>query len=392
MNLKIIDYKKERDKELLDLFYKSVFYKRKEFEYARIPNKWITRYELQGESIQKIAIKGNKAIASLGGIIFTGNIGSGKQEKICYFVDNCILPEYHAEFNEIFGLLFDELEKDAKKKGAKAIYGWDYETNLEKNPLFFKEKKFKTIKGFCWYPAGGGDLNWTYPIRPTKKISLIWKILMKAMELNQAIKKRMLKSLPANIIIEKIKPKDLKAVCEIINKKSPMLFAPKYSEHSMKEMFKNKNFHGIIARENEKICCILLYFVGAWAGWMFGKPGYEKKWTPFFVYTPFEFEVQKRFEEIVPAHMIFELMKIRDPEKNIKHDKSFTFFVDAFDERIKWRENAAFTTGCEKVKYDFGAMLIKPLYEDINLENYKTIFFPTLFTIAPVPKAAEIKI
>ena len=74
MTIEIINYKDIYEKNVLQLFYKSIFHNRKEFDYARLPS-WFHRYSLVDHSIIKLATIDDKIVGSLGLLSYcNGNV------------------------------------------------------------------------------------------------------------------------------------------------------------------------------------------------------------------------------------------------------------------------------------------------------------------------------
>lgn len=80
--------------------------------------------------------------------------------------------------------------------------------------------------------------------------------------------------------------------------------------------------------------------------------------------------------------MILRMMKIRDPIKE-RYGSGFTFIVDIFDRRIRWRRDALLGVGCDEPSYDYGAILAKSLQGDIVFDKNKPWYLPARFIVAP---------
>ena len=119
---------------------------------------------------------------------------------------------------------------------------------------------------------------------------------------------------------------------------------------------------------------------------MFNKPYYDKKWGMFYSYTPDEFAVKEEYRNTtVPAHMLLELMKTKDPEKNIRNLGDYSLIVDVFDRRIEWRRKALLSVGCTEPKFDYGVILAKTLKGGMTIDKDKPWDLPGRCIIAPVP-------
>jgi hypothetical protein len=154
-----------------------------------------------------------------------------------------------------------------------------------------------------------------------------------------------------------------------------------YTKKHLQKIFNDKIAHGLIAKKGDTIESVLLYFVGAWSGWMFGKPHYNKNHSFFFAYTPFEFILRDKRKTNIAAHLVFELLT--QNEEYIKN-KGYSLFVDCFWEKEQWRENSLKLVGGEKAEFDFGCVLIKNLSG--KKISYNKIYLPSLFVIAPIPR------
>lgn len=378
MQIKIINYEKKFDDELLGLFYKSTYHQKKEFEYFRFPPLWIRRY-LDEEAIIKIAKINEKIVASVGLIIFNGRV-NGEEQRIGFFVDNCILPELSSSYFEIFDKLFEEIENEAKNNRVNFIFGWDFVNRVEKHKKVFEKRGYAQVNGFYWYPTGS-DLRISFGSKQENTLGFFWQILLGLGRINLTIKKRTNKE-EKDIQIEKINKKDLAKVASFLNTHNHNVqFSLVYTENHLKKIFADKIAQGLLAKKGNEIEAVLLYFIGAWSGWMFGKPHYSKKHSFFFAYTPFEFVLRDEGRVKLATQMLFELIT---KEEEYTTKGGYSFFVDCFWEKERWRERALRDVGGEKAKFDFGCVLIK------NLSNVKTnfnkIYLPSLFVIAPVPK------
>ncbi len=379
MDFKIVEYPRERDQQLLDLFYRSTFYNKKEFEYVRVPNNWIYRYEISGDYTTKIVESNNEIVASLGVIIREGRVDN-KITKIGCFVDNCILPKYLDKYDEIFQLLFQEIEKEMKERGIGILCGWDFLKNITFHEDFLKKMGFDWVKGINWF-SSGISLTGTYPFAWTTKINTFWKNFFKLLRYYTKIKSNFVKVLPHGITLRTMKQSDLEEVCSSINNvKEDIEFSSFYNFNGFKNIIEKNNIQGIIAETNSEIVGILTYITSAWSGWMFGKPYYDKNFQIFFGYTPDEFVVLPEYQNSsLPANMLLSLMKM-----NITDD--YNFAASVFDKRINWKRNASLKLGYSEPKFDHGAILAKSLNENIKLHPDKRWYLPARCILAPVPQ------
>jgi len=384
MDITTEEYTAEFDQELLQLFYRSIYFNRKEFETVRPSNNWIDRYRINNNSITKIAIHKGKIIASLG-VIPTKCKVKGKVMNVGCFVDNCILPKFLDNYEIIFNNLFSEIENDMKQKGVNVICGWDYLKNIQQHKDFFHSMGFTWINGVNWF-AGGYDFKGEYPRKWDVNLSLFWKIIFKLVFNMNRLTRSPLHHLPAGVKIREMVNSDIKKILKLSdNFYSDFELAPYYTIKEYKKIQRANNIHGIIAEYNSDIIGALTYITGAWSGWMFGKPSYSNNWKTFFTLTPDEFIITPKFQDTsVPTYMILELMKIKHPNKPTEYKKNYSFIADIFDRRINWRRESILKSGCIEAKADLGAILVKSLKKDLNLDTSKLWNLPARNIITPV--------
>lgn len=391
MDLGIVDYSEDIDNELLDLFYQSIYYKKKEFEYIRVPNKWIYRYEISEDYVAKIAICEGEIIGSLGVIIRKGKINNNST-KIGCFVDNCILPKYLERYDEVFWPLFTEIENELRRREVDVICGWDFLEKIDSHSEFFKKLGFNWIEGVNWYP-GGFDVKGDYPIKWKTHVNIAWKLFFKSITYYHKIKEKFLPKLPDSINIRNMEEGDIVGVYEVLNKcYNNVEFAPEYSLNEFRKIVEKNNIHGIVAERNSTIIGALTYITSAWSGWMYGKPYYDEKWQTFFTFTPDEFGVLPKYQNTsIPAQIALRLLKLKSPHEKTLRKNSYGFIADVFDRRIEWRREAYLKSGCFEPKADYGVILAKSLREDISLDPNKIWYLPARYVLAPVPSPQELQ-
>lgn len=371
MEIKIVDFEKKYDHDVLKIFYQTVFYQRKEFEYTRLPT-WHHRYSLENKSIIRLAKKDNEIVGSLGLLAFEGFIKE-KKYGIGFFVDNCVPPKFHNNYNGIMGKLFDSIEEQAKSENIDIIMGWDYTRKADQHHDFFKQKKYNRIDGVNWF--GGGTKPVEY-FPGNHHIAAHWKFALSIF--NQKFRRREAK-IPSlnNIRIRPMKEKDVNDVVNILNKQNEgRAFAPKYTVSSLKNTMKKYHSKAIVADDNGTIIGVLIVFTAPWSGWMFGKPEYTRTHSFSLIYHPLEFAVVREYQEKVPAHMLFSFMN--DKERQRK----YLMFVDVFDRRVTWMKKAYNRIGADELPYDFGTVLIKNLTGK-HVDLSKPIYIPTNLVISP---------
>ena len=391
MTLHVTDYKGKLDKRLLDLFYLSNFYKRKEFDYVRVPDNWIYRYKLTSNYFTKIALDGDRVIASLGGVTRNARV-NGRRIKVCCFVDNCILPEYLDNYGDIFSKLFEAIENDARKKEVDIIQGWDFLNKVEKYRLFWNDIGYVWNSGVnCFF--GGSDFSsiYPYPIKPN--LSKMWKFLLNISKYYYRMREIRFPDLPIDISIRSMEIGDLEGVMSLLNTIHKQVdFGPEYTLKELKRTIKNNNIFGIIAEKDSKIIGVLTYITTAWSGGMYGRPYYHKRWDTFFSFIVDEFMVIPEYQNtLVPTYMLLKIMKIKDPEKNIMNPNNYSYIGGIFDRRIGWMKDAFLRIGCTEPAYDYGAILVKSLNDDIIIDTKKSWHLPTRCVLSPVPSTLNLQ-
>jgi len=382
MKLKLIEYSEEIDQKLLNLFYQSIFYKKKEFEYVRVPNNWIYRYKMADNYVIKIVEFNRDIIASLGALIRFGKV-DGDIVKIGCFIDNCILPKYFNKYNEIFKILFKEVENELKDRNVKILCGWEFLNNFKNHIDLFKTLGFKWVEGINWFssaiPSSG-----KYPFLWKTKINIFWKLFFKLFSYYNKIKSELIETLPDDIVLRYMRQSDIKNVCETINQLSTNIeFASFYYYHEFKKIIKNNNIHGIIAEKDSEIVGVMTFVTSAWSGWMFGKPFYNNNWQIFYGFTPDEFLISDNYKNsTIPSHMLKLLMNL--------DSTNYNFVANVFDRRLEWRKKACLNLGFVEPKFDRGVILAKTLAENININPNKCWHLPARCIIAPVPLTKNI--
>ncbi|MHA2218214.1 MAG: hypothetical protein ACXACY_19935 [Candidatus Hodarchaeales archaeon] len=387
MNLKIESYKNVFDEELLNLFYKSNFHKRNEFDYVRIPKNWLYRYKSSKPYIIKIAKEDETLIASLG-LVCRKAIVENKIVKIGCFVDNCILPEYNDFFEDVFTQLFREVEKSARKEELDIIQGWTFLKNLEKNREFWKELGFVYKGGINCY-LGGSDYDFSYPQPPGFNIPAYWKILLGLNKYNFKIRERFLNPLKKSIKLRLAEKTDTEIIHTFLDEnKVNEEFSSYYSYLEFKKNFEKNNIFGILAEERHELIGVLTFINTAWSGWMYGIPYYDVDWGIFYSFIVDEFYVSPEYQNTpLPSHMLLKLMKIKDPEKKIMNKNNYTYVGAIFDRQSDWMRRSFLKLGFSEPKFDYGVILAKSLNENIKIKLDKIWNLPPRYILAPVPSS-----
>jgi hypothetical protein len=376
MDLRLVDYDESMDAELLELFYQSIFYKKKEFEYVRVPNRWIYRYGLSKDHVTKILVHDNEIVASLGVIIQEGRIGS-KRTKVGCFVDNCILPRYLDKYTDIFQILFKETEEEIKERGVGLLCGWEFLKNVNEHHELYESIGFQWVEGINWF-SNGIALAGDYPFIWKSKINLFWRAVFKMFSYYNKMKSLSVMPLPGGINLREMRGSDLEKVCALL-KGADYGLSISYDPAE----FEN-NIQGVIAEKGSAIVGILTYITSAWSGWMFGKPFYKEPWQTFFGFTPDEFWVLPEYQDSsLPEHMLIYLVNLHRPKGN-------NFVAGIFDRRMKWRRDALLKLGFTEPRFDNGAILAKSLDEQIKLDPAKVWHLPARYILAPVPSPEEL--
>lgn len=248
---------------------------------------------------------------------------------------------------------------------------------------------FTGVDGVNWFP-GGSDLEGIYP-KPVEYVpSIFWRTAIKLSKLQYMIKEYLMQKLPGGVLLRPMENGDIETVCKLINSNTGVEFRPHYNPDEYQSIVKNNNIHGVIAEKGGSIIGVLTYVVSAWSGWMYGKPQYDDKWGIFYAYTPDDFVVVSEYQNTsVPARMILELMRTKDPEKKIKNKDDYSLIVDVFDRRIEWRLDALLKAGCSEPKFDYGVILGKALRGGIKLDRSKPWDLPARGIIAPVSRLSN---
>jgi hypothetical protein len=371
LQIKIIDYKKEYDDQILRLFYRSIFFSRKELDNARLPT-WHHRYSLEEHNYQCLALSDNKFIGSLGLISYDG-IVDGKKQKVGFFVDNCIDPDYNNKYNEIMTQLFDKLENEAKKKKIDIIMGWDYTTQVDKHNELFQRLGYSRRDGINWF--GGGSRPIYCFSYNNFKLPSMWKIGLKFLSLKFFYYKHKLKRLD-DVIFRNFENNDLAEVVELINTRNETLeFSTRYTKETLNKKIKKYSVQGIIAEKEKKIHGVLLFFNAPWSGWMFGKPIYDQKYGIILIRHPLEIAVSKIYQNTITPHLLLQGYADESNKGNL-------MFVGIFDRRETWLTEANIKIGSYELPYDFGTVIIKNLSE-VGMDLSKPIYIPTNLVISP---------
>jgi hypothetical protein len=376
LKIEIVNYDPTYDTELITLSYKSLFYKKKEFEYVRVPQVWIQRYNLSEDSIKKIAIRNGKIIASLGVLIRKGVVG-GKKMKIGCLVDNCLDPEYLESYEFIFGKLLEAIESEARRKDVGVLQGWDFEKNIVQHKLFLSDRGYSYVSGVNWFP-GGSD-----PLEPFP--SLIWKILSKLYYGYIRARVMLLKSLPKGIEIRKMLPEDYSRVGNFLSSSAGKYeFGTCYQNGDFEEIVERNNIHGFVAQKNEKIVGVLTYIISAWSGWLYNKPFYDNDYKICLSFTPDEFHILPEYQDTsLGSRMLLEFMKTKDPHTSEKMRNGYQSYADVFHRRIEWRKRALKSLGNSEPAFDYGSIFFKPL-EEISISDDKPWLLPSRYILSPV--------
>lgn len=233
------------------LFYHSVFYRRREFEYVRVPDNWFYRYRLHSGSIAKVALEGSKVVGSLGVISRICRI-DGKKLKVGCFVDNCVLPTHSEDYEDILGNLLREMEKDLKEHKVAALYGWDYLKHFDEHRKFFEEMEFEWMGGVNWFP-GGSTLSGEHPYKWEIKLSPYWRVGFRLLGYLHRIREISVDKLPKDIEIRKFNVKsstEIKGAIRLIERcYADSEFAPSYTYSSFKNAVDSNKIHGFIAEK-----------------------------------------------------------------------------------------------------------------------------------------------
>ena len=205
------------------------------------------------------------------------------------------------------------------------------------------------------------------------------------MRLHHRVRELFSKKTPERISIDHINEDDVVTVGQFISKNEGGTLSSEYTEDEYKEIWKNNDMHGIVARDHDKIVGVLTYITSSWSGWMFGKPGYDKTFQTFFGFTPDEFVVLPEFRDTsVPMNMILKLLRTKNPRSGDMHRGDYTFVADVFDKNIQWRRNALFSMGFTEPKFDRGVILVKVFDGDIDLSKSNPLVLPARYIITPV--------
>ncbi|MHA2053120.1 MAG: hypothetical protein ACW99F_05910 [Candidatus Hodarchaeales archaeon] len=383
MKIEIVSYQPDCDQELLNLFYKSIFYKKKEFEYVRVPNKWISRYNLADNYLIKISKFDGKIIATLGALVRKGK-AQGRSVKIACLVDNCILPEYYNKYDEIFYSLLTEIEKECKDEKIDVIQGWDFLKNINRHKNLWKSLGYSWKEGINWFP-GGFDWRGEYPINWRTRVNFFWKLVFKTIYIYQRIKEKLLPECPEGVNIRNMEEEDIPFAYDFLKDGHFAEFSPSFSLNEFQRNVKNNNINGLISEKNGRLVGVLTYITSAWSGWMYGKPGYTNNWQIFYTFTPDEFFVSQEFRDTsLPSHMALRLLKLLSPHKQELRKNSYGFIADVFDRELKWRRKAYLKVGCFEPKADFGAIICKSLKSEIEIDTTKIWSLPSRYILAPV--------
>jgi hypothetical protein len=349
MTFRVSGYSPAHDRALLELFYRSVFFERKEFEYCRVPDRWISRYHLHGPSSQFLLWDGRKLVGSLGLLYHFGFV-DGRRYKLAFFVDNCLQPEYRGNHAEAFGLLFRKAVSEARRRGAAAIFGWDFLKNADQEGELVSELGFIVRRGVNWFPGGTESAR---PPSPSFKLPRVWSAASSLIKLKHRWAELFGPRPPADVRIEPFQPKHAKALAELLNRElAGQSFAPRYSADALSNELKRLRAQAWVCVRGQLVVGGIACFLSAWSGWMYGKPIYQEPHEVVYVRTPLWFAVESELSDTLGPALVFRAMD---------GGGRYVFFVDACDRGVTWRRSALTGAGCQEPSYDFGALLVKPL-------------------------------
>jgi GNAT superfamily N-acetyltransferase len=368
--MKIIDYSPELDEKLINFFYYSLFSVRKEFEYIRSSDSWISRYN-NYDYIIKIALSEDNDIIGTLGLIMHSAFNSDTKFNVGCFLDNCIDPKLDNP-DEVILSLFKEVEKVALNKKIKIIYGWDYKHNLSKNKVLLDENGYSYIDGVNWFPSNISFKNYH---SAWKKTSLNWKIIFKLMGVYEKINELLLPKLDLNIQINEVSNTDVNDIIKFINDQ-PFSLRSNYSNNELSTLFDQGIIDCIIAKNGNGIIGVLTFFRSSWGGWMFGRPTLDENYGVFKGITPDEFYVHPDYQNSGLASRM--LLKLRYLGGN------YNFIADVFDRRITWRMNALKKIGCIEPDFDYGVYIYKKLDDNISITIEKPWILPAKYILDPI--------
>lgn len=373
MEVSIEKYNKNSDQELINLFYKSIFQNRNEYEYAR--KTWIERYLPYENSIIRVAKVNKKIVGSLG-ILPTQMQLNGKKFLAGCFVDNCVSPEFNKQKIEINNLLFKEVEHEMQQKGYSLLIGWDYEKNI-KNYSEIENIKIKT--GINWI-SGGFEYKKNCPKNWQSSKSLLSMFIF--MKLYNKIKKDF--SIKDNDLkIRKMKSTDLTNFNKILNDIYTNDLIVSYTKKTTNFLLNNLNLQGIVFEKKGKIIGIIPFNIGLWSGWMFGKPHITKNWEFFKTLIPEEFAFDRKYLDTpLPQQAAACLTNAFKNFDTLKDTNGFV--TDVFDTSVAWKKKAYIGAGYLEPKIDLGVYVGKQLKNNIKLNLDNAWHIPARNIIAPI--------
>jgi hypothetical protein len=380
MKIKIGNYSQDIDRDLINFFYKCVFYEREEFEYTR-PISWFQRYKPYGSPIIKIAYHKNDIVGTIG-ILPTIAVINKKIVNGGYFVDNCVSPNYQKDYARIMTELLDEIQIEAKKNNMDFIAGWDYLKNYKLHGELYKNFNFIPKLDVNWFIAGL-DYKSVSPKKWRGKNRLYWATVLVLLKPYNYIKLKSCPNAIDEIKIRLIDKSELGKIADFFNNnRENITFYNYYTKKTLEKNWNSIGLRGIVAENKNTIVSVLTFTIATWTGLMYGYP-YENDWEEFRTITPDEFIVDKKWIKTkLPTIMLRNILEF---DKRFKiNTRSLGVVASIFDRNLLWKNKTYKKAGFLEAKADYGVFLIKSL-NDKKINNKNCWSIPSRAIIAPLP-------
>ncbi len=375
-------YSKKIDNKLLDLFYSSIFHERDEIEYVKEPT-WVWRYDQFKKHI-KIITENKKIIGTLGAIPHNVSF-KGNEHKLAVLVDNCIAPEKNADFEVVFGKLFDSTFQELSKEKYAAAIIWDYENKFELHKNFYLEKGFVPLKDINWSIAGI-EYNSQSPKKWRGKNKTAVKLLYHLFRLRNhfLIPKKPSKT-NGEFTVRDAGEKDIDKISKFISQQEKNNeYVSVYTADDIRKLIKKIGLRILLVEKKGTIIGFASYFISPWTGMMYGKPT-QNDWEKFYTITLDEFTVMKEYENTSASSLLLEnILSRRYEHPGIGLELS-GMVVDLLDKKDEFKSRLFSKYGFIEPAFDKGLFLVKLFDKKFPFNEVRSWHIPNRIILSPTP-------